>query len=309
MILVVGANGFLGRETVRQLLAAGQRVRAAARVPDTVADLQQLGAEVVHADLIDPASLASACNGIDAVFAAAHSLMGVGKYASHLVDGAGHRALIDAAKAAGVKRFVYTSARGVSPGHRIDFFRTKAGVEKYLARSGLGFAILRPTAFMEWHVHLLLGKSIVDSGKTTIFGGGSNPTNFIAVRDVARFAVLALTEPQASGRTLDIGGPDNVTKRQVVQMYERALGRSASVRCVPVAAMRIIAPIVRPFRPVLSRLMEAAVFSDTTDQTFDVAGLPPEFHGPMTHVEDFIRVRVGEAGMSMNRDRVREQRS
>ncbi len=182
MILVVGANGFLGRETVRQLLAAGQRVRAAARVPDTVADLRQLGAEVVHADLIDPASLASACNGIDAVFAAAHSLMGVGKYASHLVDGAGHRALIDAATTAGVKRFVYTSALGVSPEHRIDFFRTKAGVEKYLARSGLGFTILRPTAFMEWHVHLLLGKSIVDSGKTTIFGGGNNPTNFIAAR-------------------------------------------------------------------------------------------------------------------------------
>src|SRR2546429_4355785 len=154
MILVVGANGFLGRETVRQLLTAGQRVRAAARVPDTVADLKQLGAEVVHADLIDAASLASACNRIDAVFAAAHSLMGVGKYASHLVDGAGHHALIDAAKAAGVKRFVYTSALGASPEHRIDFFRTKAGVEKYLARSGLGFTILRPTAFMEWHVHL-----------------------------------------------------------------------------------------------------------------------------------------------------------
>ena len=76
MILVVGASGFLGRETVRQLLAAGQRVRAAARIPDTVADLRQLGAEIVHADLIDPASLASACNGIDAVFAAAHSLHG-----------------------------------------------------------------------------------------------------------------------------------------------------------------------------------------------------------------------------------------
>jgi uncharacterized protein YbjT (DUF2867 family) len=309
MILVVGANGFLGRETVRQLIAGGQRVRAAARIPDTVADLRHLGAEVVHADLIDPASLASACNGIDAVFAAAHSLMGVGKYASHLVDGAGHRALIDAATTAGVKRFVYTSARGVSPEHRVDFFRTKAYVEQYLARSGLGFTILRPTAFMEWHVHLLLGKSIVDSGKTTIFGGGNNPTNFIAAADVARVAVLALTEPQTSGKTLEIGGPDNLTKRQVVQMYEHVLGLSASVRFVPVAAMRIMAPLVRPFRPVLSRLMEAAVFGDTTDQTFDVADIPPDYRGPMTHVEDFIRVRAGAARMSTGNDRLRGPRS
>lgn len=297
MILVVGANGFLGRETVQQLLAAGHRVRAAARVPDTVVDLKKRGAEVVHADLIDPESLASACNGIDAVFAAAHSLMGVGKYASHLVDGVGHRALIDAAKAAGAKRFVYTSARGASPAHRVDFFRTKAGVEQYLARSGLDFTILRPTAFMDWHVHLLLGKSIVDSGQTTIFGSGENPTNFIAASDVARFAVLALTEPRMSGKTLEIGGPDNVTKREVVQMYERVLGRSASVRCVPIAAMRILAPIVRPFRPVLSRLMEAAIYSDTTDQTFDVSALPQQYRGSLTRVEDFIRTRARTSGL------------
>jgi uncharacterized protein YbjT (DUF2867 family) len=233
------------------------------------------------------------------VFAAAHSLMGIGKYASHLVDGAGHRALIDAAKAAGVKRFVYTSARGALPEHRIDFFRTKAGIEKYLARSGLSFTILRPTAFMEWHVHLLLGKSIVDSGRTTIFGSGSNPTNFIAVPDVARFAVLELTEPQTSGKTLEIGGPDNITKRQVVQTYERALGRSASVRYVPVAAMRIMAPLVRPFRPVLSRLMEVAIFSDTTDQTFDIGDIPTKYSGPMTRVEDFIRARAGVTQISL----------
>lgn len=291
MILVLGANGFLGRETVRQLLAAGQRVRASARVPDTVADLKQLGAEVVHADLIDPESLASACNGIDAVFAAAHSLMGVGKYASHLVDGAGHRALIDAAKAAGVKHFVYTSARGASPEHPIDFLRTKGGIEQYLARSGLDFTILRPTAFMEWHVHLLLGKSIIDSGRTTIFGSGNNPTNFIAVSDVAHFAVLALTDPQTS-KLLEIGGADNVTKRQVVQMYERVLGRSASVRYVPVTAMRVMAPLVRPFRPVLSRLMRVAIWSDTIDQTFDIREIPPHYARPLTHVEDFVRTRA-----------------
>ncbi len=121
--------------------------------------------------------------------------------------------------------------------------------------------------------------------------------------------MLALTEPQTSGRTLEIGGPDNLTKRQVVQMYERVLGRSASVRFVPVAAMRIMAPLVRPFRPVLSRLMEAAVFGDTTDQTFDVADIPPKYRGPMTHVEDFIRVRAGAGSTTMSNDQLREPRS
>lgn len=293
MILVVGANGVLGRETVRQLLAVGERVRAAARFPGSVADLKQLGAEVVHADLIDPVSLASACNGIDVVLAAAHSVMGVGKYASDRVDDAGHRALIDAAKVAGVKRFVYTSACGVSPQHPVDFFRTKVSVEEYLARSGLDFTILRPTAFMEWHVHRLLGQSIVEAGKTTIFGGGNNPINFIAAPDVARFAVLALTNPRMNGRTLEIGGPDNVTKREVVRIYESVLGRNARVRHVSVTVLRIMAPLVRPISPVMSRLMTAALWSDTSDQTFDVGQIPSEYPRPSTHVEDFIRARVG----------------
>src|ERR1700737_3267828 len=137
MILIVGATGVLGREAARQLLAAGHKVRAMARSPDKAEDLKQLGAELVQGDLIDPASLARACRGADAVLAAAHSLMGTGRYSSEAVDDVGHRALLDAAKGAGVKRFVYTSARGVSPDHPVDFFRTKARLEEDVKYGGV----------------------------------------------------------------------------------------------------------------------------------------------------------------------------
>ncbi|HEY3583120.1 MAG TPA: NAD(P)H-binding protein, partial [Casimicrobiaceae bacterium] len=105
MILVVGATGVLGREVTKRLLADGRAVRATTRDPERADDLRKLGAEVIHADLIDPPSLARACEGVEAVLAAAHSLMGTGKYASEAVDRDGHRALIDAAKAARVARF------------------------------------------------------------------------------------------------------------------------------------------------------------------------------------------------------------
>jgi uncharacterized protein YbjT (DUF2867 family) len=293
MILVVGASGCAGRETARQLLALGHMVRAASRKPESIADLAQLGAEVVQADLIDPASLVAACRRTSMVFVAAHSLTGVGRYASERVDGDGHRALVDAACAAGVKRFVYTSARGVSPQHPIDFFRTKAAVERHLAASGLDYAILRPTAFMEWHVHRRLGQSIVENGKATVFGSGRNPANFIAATDVARFAVRALTDSRASGATLEIGGPDNVSKRDIVALYEEATGRRAAVRYVPVGAMRALAPLVRQFQPVLGRLMAAAIWSETTDQRFDAAALPAEERSRLTRVEDFVREHAG----------------
>lgn len=96
MILIVGATGFLGQETTRQLLAAGHRVRVMARTPEKAASLKEAGAEVVAGDLIDPASLQRACAGAEVVIAAAHSLLGRGRYNSPKVDDSGHRSLIDA---------------------------------------------------------------------------------------------------------------------------------------------------------------------------------------------------------------------
>lgn len=289
MILILGATGVVGREVVKSLIAERRPVRAATRRPDRAGDLAALGAEVVYADLIDPASLKRACTGVDAVFVAAHSLMGTGRYSSTAVDGAGHRALIDAASAAGVRRFVYTSVRGAAADHPVDFFRTKAAVERYLQQSGLDFTILRPSAFMEWHVHRLLGQGIVETGKAIVFGNGNTSTNFIAGADVAHYARAALEGPGMSARTLELGGPDNVTRRQVVELYERYAGRSARVTYVPVALMRMMSPLVRPFKPVVSRLLDASIWSDTTDQTFASSSLPPDIPSRQTSVETFIR--------------------
>ena len=292
MILIVGVTGVLGREVARQLLAAGHRVRGLTRNPANAADIKKLGAEIVEGDLIDHASLTKACQGVDAVLVCAHQLMGTGKYKSEAVDDEGHRALIDAAIAAGVKHFVYTSAQNVSPNHPTDFYRTKAKIEAYLKASGLSYTILRPPALMEWHVHNLLGKSILETGKTTIFGSGDNPCNFMAGRDAAHIAVLALTDPKMKNRTIEMGGPDNITKNQVAEMYGRFSGKKPKVTHVPTAVMKVMAPILRPFQPVISRLMVLSVWIDTTDQTFDPTAMLQEYPMTLTHVEDFIRKQV-----------------
>ncbi len=294
MFLIVGATGVLGHEATRQLLAAGYKVRAMTRYPEKATDLKQLGAEVIQGDLIDPPSLRRACQGIEAVLASAHQLMGTGKYSSSAVDDVGHRSLIDAARAAGVQHFVYVSIMGATADHSVDFFRTKIKIEQYLKQSGLSYTILRPPAFMEWHIHNLLGLGILQTGKATIYGRGENRTNFIAGRDVARFAVLALTDSRLRRKTLEVGGPDNVTKNQVAQMYGMFSGHPARVSHVPDGMMRVMSPIMHPFQPVLSRLMAFSVWNDTTDQTFDPCDLLKEYPMNMIHVEDFIREKVKE---------------
>jgi Predicted nucleoside-diphosphate-sugar epimerases len=294
MILVVGASGYLGGYTIRRLLAVGRRVRAASRDRQKLVELQSSGAELVQADLVDRRSLDAACDGVDAVLAASHSLLGTGKYSSAAVDEAGHLALIDAAASAGVRRFVYTSAMFASPDHPVDFLRNKAKVEAHLAASGLSYAILRPSAFMEWHVHNLLGKSLVDSGKATIFGPGANPINFVAADDVAAVAAEMLTIAADVAATLEVGGPDNFTRNAVAAMYGDALNRPIALRHVSLAAMRIAAPLVRPFNPVLARLMDVSVWSETSNQVFDFASRTERCARPMTHVRDFIASRVAD---------------
>jgi uncharacterized protein YbjT (DUF2867 family) len=296
MILIVGGSGVLGREIVRLLVERGEQVRVMTRSPDRARDLQAAGVELVQGDLLDPASLARACSGAAGVVAAAHSLLGKGQYRSEAVDDAGNRALMDAARAARVKRFVFISIYGAAPDHPVDFWRRKYASEQHLKASGLTWTILRPTAFMEWHAHVFNGKAILDKGRTTLLGTGTKPRNFVAASDVAAFAVLALTDPRLAGRTLDIGGPGDFTNDQVAALYGRAAGVTARVRHVPPVVVRSMSVVMRPFQPGVSRVMYmSGLPDDAYDETLDPAPLTAEFPVELTTMEEFIDARVNEA--------------
>jgi uncharacterized protein YbjT (DUF2867 family) len=295
MILVVGATGALGREAVRQLLASGHRVRALTRTPRSADDVQHRNLEVVRGDLIDRASIVGACNGIEALLASAHSLLGNGRHSSLAVDDEGHRMLIDVAKTSGVRRFVYISARGATPAHPVDFFQTKARIENHLKSSGLSYSILRPSAFMESHVHRFLGKQLLERGSTKIFGDGRNSINFVCARDVAAFATMALNDPTVRDEIIEIGSPCNMNKREIVAIYLRLSGRPGKVQYVPTVLMRLICPIVRPFNPVLGRLLAMSIWGETTDQTFDASALVKNYRGVFTPIEGFIQEQIDRA--------------
>src|SRR5258707_13031164 len=191
MILIVGASSRLGSVVVRHLLAQGKSLRVLNRNTLGLAILEQHGVEILSGDLRDRASLASACQGVEQVLAAAHALDGKGDNNPRTVDDMGNRHLIDAAKAEGVKHFIFVSVQGASPDSPLEFFRIKYRTEEYLQASGLNFTILRPSAFMDLWVQLI-GQPIVEQGKTTIFGRGNNPINFVAVGGGVRFFPVAV---------------------------------------------------------------------------------------------------------------------
>ena len=268
-------------------------MRAMARLPSKASDLASLGAEVVQGDLVDTPSLARACAGATHVVAAAHGMLGSGRNRSEAVDDAGHRALVDAARAAGVAHFVHTSALGASPDHPLDFFRTKYAVEQYVKTSGVSYTILRPSAFMETHAHTFNGKGIVERGKTTLLGRGTRPRNFVAVRDVAAMAVRALADPAMRGQTIEIGGPQNFTDNQVAELYGRVLGVTPKVAHVPPALLRVAGVVLKPFAPGVSRVLRlSGLPDDAYDATFDPTATLHAYPMHLTTLEEFIREKV-----------------
>ena len=288
MMLIVGASGRLGSVVAQRLLAQGKPVRAMTRNPLSLAHLQQQGAEVVSGDLRNPASLLSSCEGVEQVLAAAHALVGKGDNNPQTVDDMGNRHLIDAAKAAGVKHFIFVSVQGASPDSPLEFFRIKYRTEEYLRASGLSFTILRPGAFMDLWAQLI-GQPIIEQGKTTIFGRGNNPINFVAVDDVARFVCTVLEDPRAHNRVIEVGGPENLTMNQVAEIFERTSGRRAKKRHVPLPMMRVMSILMQPINPALSRQIRAGIYMDTANLCCDMTETARTFGIQLTPLEEVAR--------------------
>lgn len=219
---------------------------------------------------------------------------GRGEESSEAIDDIGHRALIDAAKQAGVEHFIYTSVVGAAADHPIDFWRNKARVERYLQESGLQYTIIRPTAFMEMHAYQLVGKAVMEGKRVVLFGRGKNPRNYVAAEDVAKAIVGALKIPSLRGEILEIGGPENLTAHQVVAIFERVSGRKSKVTHVPLAVLRAMSRVIRPMHPGVSRVIKAGVINETTDQTFDPSLMRSRIPITLTRLEDWARSRIGQ---------------
>jgi len=290
MILVVGGSGTLGRLIAHNLLAAGEEVRVMTRTPAKATALQDAGAEVVTGNLTDRESLIRACADAEKVIAAAHSFLGRGRLASALVDRAGHKHLIAIAKDSGVRHFVYTSAYFNDPAFlTIPFVRIKQEVEKHLRESGLSYTILRPTAFMDFHAHVLIGTPIIKGKKVMLFGAGKRPRNFVAAIEVAQLAVRALRDSSLANQTIDIGGPENLSNVDVVRIYESIAGRKARVTHLPASVAGALARIAQPFHPGISQILQMASIADVAEQRFDARGLQERFALRLTRLEDWAR--------------------
>jgi uncharacterized protein YbjT (DUF2867 family) len=288
MILITGTTGHMAGIVARRLLAEGKPVRALTRSPAKLADLAALGAEVVTGDLRDPASLARACDGVSGVVNAATAFAGKGADTAPAVDGEGNRALIAAARAADVGRFVQVSIFDARPNHPLDLWRYKYATEQALKASGIPYAILRPRSFMELFMGIVAGP-IVRGKPAMIFGPGVNPINWISVEDVATYALIALEDPAALGQTIEAGGPENVSLVQMAETVGRVTGKPVTMRHIPLPMLRVMSVAARPFSPGFARQAAAGVMMNASDMRFDPSATLRRFPVALSRMEEVAR--------------------
>lgn len=238
-VFVAGATGFLGSEICRQLREKDLQVKGLVRKtsdPDKLSRLKASGVEISQGDLKDKASLKMALQGVSSVISTISSTFSRQEGDSILtVDYEGQKNLIDAAKMAGVKKFIYISFCPMQQDFPLQ--RAKRDIENYLQQSDINYTVLQPTCFIDVWLSPGLGMDYPNA-KATIYGDGKNKTSWIAIKDVAAFAVAALEQEAAHNKIIELGGPEALSPLEVVKIFEEQSGRKFELEFVPEDKLR-----------------------------------------------------------------------
>ncbi len=260
-ILVTTPSGKVGQELVRLLQQGGATLRLGAHSVEK-ARAAFPGLEVVRLDHTEPATHAAAVQGVDALY-----LASPGDFPS-----APEKALVDAARKAGVKKVVKLSAMGVEQSDN-----PLRQVEEHIRASGLAFTFLHPTWFMQ---NFTTGMAGALKSGTLAEPAADARTAFIDTRDIAAVAARALLEPGHEGQTYTLTGPQLLSRAEVASAVGREIGRT--IAYLPVTDEQFRAAVKGMLTPSYTELLShlyAAVraghTSVTTDTVQKVLGRAP----------------------------------
>jgi len=251
MILVTGASGFVGHHVVRELAAAGMRVRAMVRTARGAQALEGIDCELVRGDVTDPASLRAAARGMRTIVHLVAILEG-SPAAFERVMAVGTGNLVEAARESDVRRIVLMSALGTGPGATVPYFRAKWAAEQAVASSGVDHAVLRPS--------FVFG---VDGGAlprllrvarlapvTPVIGPGTQRIQPIWIDDLARGVRIAV-EAEGTAPPFELGGPETVTWSELWRRLKTSLGTRRPTVHVPFWLARGPAALLERIPPTL----------------------------------------------------------
>jgi len=212
MILLTGAAGKTGRTIINNLISNDVQVRSLVRSTRQADELKEK-TEVVTGDLRDPAALANAVKGVEAIYYICPNLtpdeVDIGKN------------LLQLAKAYHVERFVYHSVLHPQV-EAMPHHWQKMHMEEAIFESGLDFTILQPCAYMQ-NV-LQYWSSIINEGIYAVPYATTSRISMLDLEDLAEAARIVLTQPNHKNAVYELAGPQPLSQDEVAGVFTEVLG-------------------------------------------------------------------------------------
>lgn len=251
-VMVTGASGFVGNEVVKELLARGHEVQALVR-PGSEKKLEARDRVAIFpGDCLHPETLGPALEGCDAAI----HLVGIirefpGRGVTfERVHVKATQNVVDAAKGAGVRRYLHMSALGARPEPADPYHVTNYRADQYVMASGLNYTIFRPSVIYgpgDQSLNLF-ARQIRRLRFFPIIGDGNYQLQPVPVTTVAQAFALALELPQTENQIYEVGGPEPLTFNEIIDTLARVLGRRVKKVHQPVWCMRVAAKMCGRFR-------------------------------------------------------------
>lgn len=271
MVLVTGATGLVGRHLVPALLEAGFKVRCLVRDEKRARILLGSGPELVRGDVCNSASLQEACRKAAAVIHLVAIIREKGGLTFEKVNVEGTRNVVEAARAAGCRRFIHMSALGATPDPAFRYAHSKWRGEEVVRESGLDWTIFRPSVLYGHGFGFFdrLGQSL-QFCPPPFAPVILSRTRFqpLAAEDLARCVVTALKDPASTGKTYELGGPEHLTYSQMLDAWLAASGLTRLKLPIPFFLLRLAVPLLERLLadpPVTAVELKQMEMDNTTD--------------------------------------------
>jgi uncharacterized protein YbjT (DUF2867 family) len=283
-VLVVGATGNLGGKVVDELLARGKEVRALVRPATDASGLEARGVDIARGDMLDKESLVRAMTGADAVISTAAGYTRGGKDA-HAIDTIGNSNLAEAAKTAGVRRFVLTSILTSDRTPDVPHFWHKRLTEDRLEQLGVPFVALRPGAFLD-QVTQMRGNPF-EKRSVMWLGDPDVKLTFVLMTDLARYLAEAVDAPVADGERIDIGWDRPISMNEFARIGSGIIGGTIRVRAIPSRVLTLVGAVIGRRAPLVPDMAAMARWFETGRYVADTRR-QGELFGPVPTAEQAI---------------------